>query len=721
MGAMAGAVMARWLRITLVTLLLLAVTYLIVGFMPKMYESAADILVESRQSPYTRAANDTTDNSSVADDTAISSQIQLIRSRTTLLQVIESENLRDVPELNGSESVSPLALVFGLFGGAGSSADSQVSDEVVLGNVAERLQVERERNSRIISVIFRSTDPDLAARVANAIARAHVARRSELSLQDTAEATKWLEREISELRDRVAEAEARVAEYRVENDLLGSDGETSLVDQQLSDISAQITAAQERRNSASSRANLIRGLLDAGQPIDGVPDVRESVVVQQLSEEKARLQAEKAQKLATLLPNHPDIAALTAQINEIEQQIAEEGRQVADALQAEAQIEADLITSLRNDLQSAKSEASTATKDQVTLNALEREASAHRSLLETYLLRYRDAASRTNPNSALPDVRVVSVAAAAINPASPNTKLILAAVFIVAIMVQLGQILFAELLSGRALVTVPSRWHEPEAADDHHSDTMPEAPMAPIDAPVPSEKWADVVADAEAAEPGMEPPYDEPATDEESELEPAATPTPAPAATTPQHLPITDYGNISHFAADIAQRGSALVLVSAVGDWRAVRPSNEALVADLVARGRSVAEIDAGSHAPTDEYGLSDLCAGEAGFGDIVYRGQRSDLALVPWGRYGDADFGTRQVGTLVEALADIFEIVVIDTGAAGSASALTAFAVPQATVLLLAAPGTDARQIEAAYEELRALGLGEVEIASAGADLQVA
>ena len=154
----------------------------------------------------------------------------------------------------------------------------------------------------------------------------------------------------------VTAAETAVANFKVDNDLFIGSNNTSLADQQLSTIAAQITSAQERKNAALSRAALIRSMIEQGQPIDGIADVRQSAVIQQLSQEKARLQGEKAQRSATLLSNHPTIQALNAQIAELNNQIALEGRRVADALEAEAQIEADLETSLQADLTRALSE-----------------------------------------------------------------------------------------------------------------------------------------------------------------------------------------------------------------------------------------------------------------------------------------------------------------------------------------------------------------------------
>jgi len=229
MGAMAAAVWSRRLRILLVTALLLVGTYGVLQFIPKMYESVASILVEPRANAYTRANNEVQPSAGIADETTISSQIELIKSRDTLLRVIESEKLGDVPELAGS-AASP---VDGLFALLGRKPDPKASQEAVLQSLNERLTVIRERDSRIISIYARSEDPQLAARIANALAAAHVERRAELSLSDTAEASVWLEQQIDSLRQRVAEAENKVASFRIDNDLFNGANNTSLLDQQL--------------------------------------------------------------------------------------------------------------------------------------------------------------------------------------------------------------------------------------------------------------------------------------------------------------------------------------------------------------------------------------------------------------------------------------------------------------------------------------------------------
>lgn len=720
-GAVLGAVVQRLPRILLVTGALLAGAFLVTLFMPRLYESSASILVEPRSNIYFRSTNEQAPAVSSGDASVVSSQIELIKSRDTLLPVIDKLDLRSVPEFNGAGggNFSPLAIVSQLLGRKSTPVSV---DEAVLKSLYDRLTVIQERDSRIISVLVRSTDPQLAAGIANAVANAHVARRADQSVSDTAEASGWLGEEIAKLRVSVTAAETAVANFKVENDLFVGSNNTSLADQQLSTIATQINAAQERKNTALSRAALIRGMIDRGQAIDGVADVRESVVIQQLSEEKARLQGEKAQRSVTLLSNHPTILALTAQIAELNNQITLEGRRVADALDAEAQIEADLEVSLRADLSRAKTSASTATQDTVTLDGLQREAKAQRDLLESYLQRYSEAVSRSDSNSALPDVRVISVAAPSVSPASPKTPLILLAVGIVALAAQLGIVVFGELISGRAIMPVTGR--QPERAQDE-LDEIPfvedelEAeqrgesaePHADVAAFVATpEPEADLLpAEADAAASDVERFIQALAHAEEAEI----APTPSRAAPPRRELPRVALSDLS---SDLVLGRTHLVTLAAHRAHADCRALAEELVHHALARGLSVALVDAGSGRPGDDLGLTDLSVDAASFGDVVQKSADNSFAEVPWGQGGSIDPQSAKPLTLVEALGDIYEVVVLLTGRVGASSTLPLFGSLDGRLVLVAGDEDDLDAVARTRERLLAAGFDRCEVAAAPA-----
>lgn len=807
LGAVLSAVVRRLPRIIVVTLLLLAATFALLMFVPKLYESSAGILVEPRSSVFdTTGAGPSAAVSGLAAG-VVSSQIELIKSRETLLNVIDQLDLRSVPEFNGSGSgPSPLGIISQFLGRKAAPANV---DETVLANLLDRMTVIQERDSAIISVLVRSSDPELAAKIANAVANAHVARRTDLSLSDTVEASGWLGQEIAKLRVSVTDAENAVANFKVQNDLFVGANNTSLADQDLSSVATQISQAQERKSAALSRASLIRGLLERGAPIDGIADVRASAVIQQLTQEKARLQGEQAQKAATLLPNHPTIQALVAQINELNNQINLEGRRVAEGLESEAEIEANLETSLRGELTRAKGSASAATTNTVTLDSLEREAKAQRDLLESYLQRYSAASSRTE---ALPDVRVVSLAAASVSPASPKTTLILFAVGIVSAAGQMGLIILSELMSGRAIIETRRPEYDEHFAAPRPQDELETAPFVDTELE-PDQRWqgeaeaeteaepdvepvtvAEVefeaepeLEDARTAEPAFDVPEElaavsaamaaaevapavdarpdvehtdgarfieavlaepelDPELEPELDLEPELESEPLPAAVEPappevvevtpalplRSRPVTTlpplapvapaptkrtqsaYTAFADLSADLALGRTRLVLLAGYRSNVECEVLAEALVADALDKGLSVALVDAGSARRTDDAGLSDLSTKEASFGDVVHKSSDNSFAEVPWGQGAAIDRRSPKPLTLIEALGDIYEVVVLMTGRVGVSSTLPLFSDLEGRLVLVAGEGEDLTDIEDLRQQLAEAGFGRAEVVTA-------
>ncbi|WP_417581236.1 GumC family protein [Pelagibacterium sp.] len=642
------AVLSKLLRIGFVTVLLLAAAYAALLFVPRLYESRAELLVEPRSTAYTSSTSNQNAETYYIDIATVSSQIELIKSRGTILAAIDIAALRDEPEFEGWD------------------------DDDIVSEIGDGLVVTQERSSRLISVAFRHTDPELAAKIANGVVKAHVQRRAGQQISDTVDATAWLQQEIDRLRGSVVAAERAIADFRVQNDLFTGSNNESLTNQQLSNYSSQITAANERRNAAQSRAQLIRSLLENGQSVGGVSDVQASSVVQQLSQELARLQGERAQQAATFLPSHPTIRALDAQIAEINSQISNEGGRVAQALEAQAQIEADLERSLQAELDRVKVTAGSDTIEGVGLAELEREAAAQRELLNAYLLRFTEASARSDVSSALPDVRIVSEAVPSSSPVSPKSGLVLVAVAIAAILLQVGAVIFSELLSGRALVARVNR-------EDELDDAV-------------------FVSDFED---------DEGEPEEIAVAEEPGEPEPLLVTTSRQPSEVIDT-EIEALAVGALAALDRLIFVASDSDDEESLEFAERLTAALVENGQSVAEIDAASGKQGIEMGLTDLCSAGADFGDVVHRGDDERFAFVPWGQGLRLNRNTERVATLVEALSDIYEVIVIVTGRVGMTSSLPLFVgIEGKCVLLSSAGGSNC----AASREIAALGFSDIRV----------
>ncbi len=306
----------------------------------------------------------------------------------------------------------------------------------------------------MIVVEFQSRDPALAARVTNAIADAYLRLQQATRQEQTRGAGQWLSGEIDTLRGKVADAEAKVEEFRSRANLLVGTNNTTLSSQRLSEINSQLAAASGQKTEAETRARIIRDMLRRGEPIEA-SDVTNSELIRRLSEQRVTLRAQLAEQSTTLLDGHPRIKELRAQINDLERQIRAEAEKVVRSLDNEARIASAKLDAQTANLDVLKKQAASTNEEDVKLRALEREAKAQRDLLESYLLRYRETAARESIGSAPPDARIISPAIASNTPAFPKKVPIVTLATLITFVCAAGLVTARELIGATAAESIP--------------------------------------------------------------------------------------------------------------------------------------------------------------------------------------------------------------------------------------------------------------------------
>ncbi|MGA8654025.1 MAG: GumC family protein, partial [Xanthobacteraceae bacterium] len=471
------------------TIIVALVTFGVVLMIPPKYQSEARVLVVGRDNVFLRpdADKDIIDRS-VVDQEAVTSQVQLILSRDLASEVIAKLKLNELPEFD--PALGTISLTKRLLGFLGVIKNplAMSPEERVLEAYYDRLTVFPVEKSRVILIDFLSENPELAAKVANAIADAYLKRQQEAKQDQARSAGQWLSGEIENMRKKVAEADAKVEAFRAKSNLLVGPNNTTLSVQQLGDLNTQLATARAQKSDAEAKAKLIRDMLKSGEPIES-SDIVNSELIRRLSEQRVTLRAQLAEQSSSLLGNHPRIKELRAQIGDLDQQIRKEAEILArslenDAKLADARVAAQLVT-----FNQLKSQAVTSNEDDVQLRALEREAKSQRDLLESYLAKYREASARGTLDSAPPDARVISRATVSSVPAYPKKLPTIVIASLATFMLMCGLVVTRALLDAPGAVAfgmplgrgrrkdAASAGEAPTAADTD-GDIEPELPFA---------------------------------------------------------------------------------------------------------------------------------------------------------------------------------------------------------------------------------------------------
>jgi uncharacterized protein involved in exopolysaccharide biosynthesis len=427
LGGIFGSIWRNKFKLLVISAIVTVVTFAVLQVIAPRYRSEARILIRASDSVLSGPGTGDVQNQSTFDDPDIASQVQLLQSRAIAQKIATTLELDKRAEFDPTLNQSGFSHFLSTLGlsddGRGVTAEDRV-----LESYFERLQVFQANNARVIVVQYWSEDPELAATIPNLITQEYLALQEELKRGANPEELEKLEPELKALRNGVMEAEAAVAEFRESSDMLQGRDNDTLATQELSELSTELTRVRSQLSRAEANAASIGRALQSGS-LNAASSVLRSPLIQRLRERQVTLNAQLSELSTSLLSGHPRIQRLQSQISELDTQIRLETQKIESSLQREAEVardrEADLVER-RNVL---KSEAGRVGKAQVELRALEREADAQRQLLNTYLVRFKEAQSRQNREFLPADAYVFSKAQIQSKPYFPKKIPTLAGAF----------------------------------------------------------------------------------------------------------------------------------------------------------------------------------------------------------------------------------------------------------------------------------------------------
>lgn len=691
------AVWRRRLRVIVITLAGACLAFVLAKVVSPEYRSETRILIEQRAPAFatTTTGNDA-GSAPLLDELNIASQVQILQSADLIKQVITNLKLPEHPEFAAANKGSALSDIFVMLHLKRGALD-KAPEERMLDAFTSRLQVYQINSSRVIGISFTSRDPDLAASVPNAMAQVYLSMQSGAKLDSNSEATRWLEPEINSLREKVSEAEKKVADYRSANGLLQTSQNGNFATQQLGDISGQLAQVRGDKANAEARAQAVRNALASGRSTDTLADVAGSQAIQRLKATESSLESQISDLSTTLMDGHPRLRSLRAQLVDIRQQINRETQRILASIENEAKVAQLREQQLLAQSNTLKADSARAGEDEVGLNALEREAAAERQLLETYLARYREAASRVDKNSSPADARVVSKAVEPVDPYFPKVGPIVVVSALATFILTAIVIMLAELFSGRAL--------RPVGRDEKASPEMPARPQPDIEtAPALA-----MVKRAEVPASMLSVPADETLAQEmaaavDPELKPKQAAQEAEDEEDFSIQSVADYliANGSRLAIAISPNGDSgstatVMLARTIAD-----AGSRIVLVDMTGTGcpsRLMAEHDELS-------GVTDLLCGEAAFADTIHPDRLSDAHLVPQGMsdLGRAMRGADRLSLILDALGSAYDIVLVECGAA-DVSGVARLTRSKDTEIILSMPVPDEGQFIAAMAEFQKAG----------------
>jgi polysaccharide biosynthesis transport protein len=677
LSALGSALYARkyWVLVPTLLAFLLALAYVTVA-RPR-YTADTQVLLENQESFLTRAQrSEGTEIPPTIDDNWVGSQVSLITSRDVAREVVQRLGLVGNPDLDpSSKGLNAIQRALVLFGLSRNPIRTSPEDRVI-DTFLQRLAVYSPPKTQVVMIDFWSHDPELAARVANEVATVYLDRQSDAKRDVAKNAADALAAQISGLNDKLLKASDEVERYRASSGLLAGNNNMTITGQQLADLNTDLSHARTQQADSQARATLIRQLLRQNR-VSEIADVANNDLIRRIAEQRVTANAQLALESGTLLPQHPRIRELKAEIEDLDSQLRLAADNIAIGLENDSKIAASRVANIEVAIDQQKQAVTTANANSVHLRALEQIEQAYRSQLDSATTKYQEALSRQS--SATPaDARVIAVATAPDQPSFPKKPQVVGLATIAALILSLGAVVGRELLADRPLQ---------DATHDDVPVRVAEEKRRPAVSTIDRLKR---FASARVAEPHDEEPVEAAALDDADEKVAAKT-------TTPQGVNIVATRlNKSKEATD-----------ALIGFARTLARDGRPIIVDLDSRDGQIAKLIGPEAQDGKMAGLTDLLDGDASFADVIHRDAASRLHFVPFG--SKDTFNPDDLDIVLDALSRTYDFVLL-AAPPFPGNPMTKALAPYADFVVLATGGErDEAATQIARAELGAAGAPEV------------
>lgn len=403
-----------------------AIAIVAVYMMTPIYTADATVILDQRK-------NNLTDANAVlsglpSDTTTMETQIQVLKSTALANRVIDALKLDTDAEFNGAPGDGWFGgLTQSVKGMLGAARPANVPNRMEMATkLLDHVQANPVGLSTALKISASDADPGKAAAIANAFAQAYVDDQLNAKLEATHRATEWLTARATELSKKAQTAEAAVQLYKAENNITTTGNGQSVVDQQINDVNGQLVAA--RADYGVKRATYVQlsRLAQSGQAANAA-QVIASPVITTLRAQQSQMAGQLAQMESKYGPRHPKILDMRAEIDKLDDRIAQEVQRQVAAARTEMDVAGAHVGSLQESLQQAENRGAGQNQASVKLTALQSDAATARTMYEAVLARLSQIQGQEQIEMA--DARIVSLADVPVAPSFPQkTRTVLLAI-----------------------------------------------------------------------------------------------------------------------------------------------------------------------------------------------------------------------------------------------------------------------------------------------------
>lgn len=302
----------------------------------------------------------------------------------------------------------------------------------------KKLDVKPSRESNVISIQFKSNDPQFSAAIANTFAQAYIDTSIELKVDPARQYSQYFEGQVQQRREALEAAQAKLSDYQREKGIVLTDDRLNYENQKLNELQSLLVATESQSADAKSKQK-------AGG--DALQDMMQNSLIQQLKADLARAETRLKESASNLGKNHPQYQRHEAEVASLRHELDAETRKVASAIGTSSRVSKEKEVEVRAAIEAHKKRILQLKEGRDEAMVLLREVETAQRAYE--LVAQRLTQTRLESQSTQSNVSVLTPAEPPLEPSSPKVLLNTLLAIFLGTLLGVGAALMMELLNRR--------------------------------------------------------------------------------------------------------------------------------------------------------------------------------------------------------------------------------------------------------------------------------
>ncbi len=300
------------------------------------------------------------------------------------------------------------------------------------------------KNSKIVNISYMSKDPNLAALVGNAIAKAYMDEVLDIKMSSSQYAIKWLTEKADQERERLNKSEQALQEYMRDNNIATLENKLTMFPEKVAEVASKLASIETKRKELETLYARVKQLEGNPEALASMPTFASDPALQSIRVDISATEQKITDLKQKYGQKHPAMVAAMGDLKILKEKRLEQIKRVAESIKNEYELAKASEENFRRYAGQTKAETLSIGEKFIQYGVLKRETETSKQLFEAIVARIKEQGITQDIQTI--NVWVMEKAEVPQSPTKPNILMNILLGLIVGLAGGVGSAFFIEYL-----------------------------------------------------------------------------------------------------------------------------------------------------------------------------------------------------------------------------------------------------------------------------------